>query len=289
MTPSTPRPDAEVQRYHLLRAAVELFQRPPAALEQEELAKARAQASRTGVLESLVLAAPEAQDVVIDRTQVEQAVADVAKRYPDRVAFLADLASNGLDEEGLAHALYRELCFDAVLRRVGSARRPVTDEDIELYYELHRDKFDLPERRAARHILVTINPDYPDNSPEAALRRIQAVARELGRHPEQFAALAQRHSECPTALEEGRLGTLVPGQLYPELDRLLFQLEAGAFGGPVQTQVGYHLILCESIEPSRHIPFAEARERIAQSLDDHRRNKLQKEWVRGLANRAKEA
>ena len=39
-----------------------------------------------------------------------------------------------------------------------------------------------------------------------------------------FADLASRHSECPTALEGGRLGEVVPGQLFPSLDAALFAL-----------------------------------------------------------------
>ena len=196
-------------RYHLLRAASERFQRNVAALEPEQRAEAERQARQTLELESLVLASTEARDVMIPDAQVQDSLKEVASRYDDAEEFRADLARNGLDTAGMTVALRRELTFDAVMQRIAAGHVPIAETDERLFYELHRDRFTAPEQRTARHILITINDDYSENTRSATRARLEAIADKLrtdsgsGDMIQRFARQARRNSECPTALEDG--------------------------------------------------------------------------------------
>lgn len=57
-----------------------------------------------------------------------------------------------------------------------------------------------------------------------------------------FAAIAKKHSLCPSSQQGGALGTFSPGQMVPEFDTVVFTGELGKIHGPVKTQFGYHLI-----------------------------------------------
>jgi peptidyl-prolyl cis-trans isomerase C len=273
---------AQGYRYHLLRNALERFSRNLAQLDEQELDEARRRADRTWDLESLVLTSAEAREVCIPPQQVDTAFAAVASRYPDRAAFEADLRSNGLDEELLRAALRRELVFDSVLLRVAAGRPAVSQIDARLYYELHPERFAVPEQRQARQILVTINDDFADNHRVTAWSRIRRIEETLRHSPRRFAALARRHSECPSALDGGRLGTIRRGQLYPELDSALFSLQEGTITRIIETGLGLHLLLCEKVMPARGIPFARAESRIREHLDARNRRNCQKAWLRTL-------
>lgn len=289
-----PRPE---YRYHVLRVAAERFKSEPCALDATQTAEAHRQARRTFELESLVLSAPEAQGVAILPDRIAAAVAEVRDRYPDEETFQSDLARNGLDREILERALRRELIFDAVMQRVGACRADPTELEERLFYETHRDRFTSPERRAARHILITVNADFPENRRDAARARIERIAERLresrggprGGQTQRFGALARKHSECPTALEEGRLGEAVRGQLYPELDALLFRLREGEMGGPVESEMGFHLVYCERIRPTRTLPFSKARAQIRALLEERRERNCQKQWIAELRERAAES
>jgi|GEM_PF-638842 len=254
-------PDAgAAYRYHLLRAATEQCQCNIPALNEAQRAAAEAQAQRTFALERLVLGSDEAAEVVIAAGGVEQSLAAIAARFETPEAFHADLARNGLDAAGLRHALRRELAFDAVMQRVGGRHSAVTDTDVQRFYELHAERFRTPERRRARHILITVNADYAENTRDAAHARATTLAAELqaagdGTPAQRFARLAHRHSECPTAMEGGALGDIVRGQLFPEVDAALFALPAGSISAPVESQMGFHILLCEGIEPARALPL----------------------------------
>jgi peptidyl-prolyl cis-trans isomerase C len=274
--PSERRPEYS---YHLLRAASERFQTAPNALTAEQRALVERQARQTFDLESLVLSSPEARDTPIPEQRLDEAVGEIRQRYPDDGTFRVDLASNGLDETTLRQALHRELIFDAVMQRIGTHAEAVTVVDERLFYELHHERFVTPERRTVRHILITIQDEPPDNRRAAALARIERVAADLSGQPEHFGALARQYSECPTAMEDGKLGTVPHGRLFPELDAVLFALDEGQISGVVESELGFHLLLCEEIEPSASVTFEQARHKIRAALDARRRRDCQKAWL----------
>ncbi|HYN76258.1 MAG TPA: nitrogen fixation protein NifM [Lamprocystis sp. (in: g-proteobacteria)] len=290
LSPSGPSPQRAEYRYHRLRAAGERFQLGWWALDGSQRAEVERQARRTFDLEDLVLGSVEARAVVIPTEQVDGAVAELRGRYPDADAFAADLERNGLDLETLRGALRRELGFDAVMQLVGSRHAGVDELQDRLFYEVHRERFITPERRTARHILITVNDDFEENRRAAARARIEQIAQRLsgpvGGRVQRFESLARAHSECPTALEGGRLGEVVPGQLYPALDAALFALSAGETGGPVESEMGLHLLLCERIQPARCVPFAEVQPQIRRGIEERQRRNCQKAWINALRQRA---
>lgn len=273
--------------YHLLKVALTSFKKNPFQLDAGELAQARRQADNSYELESLVLATPEALDMVISEAQLADALAEVAGRYEDEQAFKLDLQQNGLDASALREALQRELIFDAVMQRVGARSVDVNDLDVHLFYEMHRERFDVAEKRVARHILITINPDYLENTRPAALARAEQLLSKLAGKSNRFARLAGKHSECPTALEGGKLGTVTRGQLYPELDAELFTLAEGEISQVVESEIGFHILWCEKIIPAKSVPLSKARPRIQEILEQRKRRNCQKNWLSEL-RRAKQ-
>jgi peptidyl-prolyl cis-trans isomerase C len=275
--------------YHLLRGAVERFSKAVPELDAEQLAEAKAQADKTYALESLVLSSDEARDVIIPQEKIEQAVAEIVGRYENHEEFLADMDANGLDEETLRSALYRELLFDAVMNRVGSRSAEINDVDVRIFYEMHKDKFAVPETRTTRHILITINPEFPENTREAALERINTLAERLQAKPKRFAQLARENSECPTAMQDGLLGDIKRGALYPELDAALFDMQEGDVSEVIESEVGLHILLCEKIKPEKATPRVKAEKKIRQHLEERARRACQKAWLEPLKEKSNDS
>lgn len=265
--------------YHFLRAALERFQISVPELNEEQYAEAERIANRSFALESVVLASPEALGVVSSDKDIASAVAEIESRYENHTVFIEDLNRNGLDERVLRSALARELLFNAVMERVSSRIPAVSDLDIQIFYQLHTDRFVRPETRKARHILVTLNDDYPENTYDSAVERLQPLVEKLRRNPGRFKDLARKHSECPTALEGGRLGELTAGKLYPELDTELFAMEEGEISGIIQTEIGLHILYCEKVNKATRVPLARAKKKIRAILEQRQRRACQKAWL----------
>lgn len=265
--------------YHLLRGALEKFQKNIPELSNSQYQQAKTVADKTFALESIVLSTPEARDIVVPDSKLDAAIQEVVGRYTDRESFLLDLQNNGLDEDILRRSLYRELLFDAVMDRVTSKTPDVNDLDVQIFYELHLDRFTKPEKRKARHILITINPEFVENDRLTAQLRINSIAEKLKKNPARFETMVKKYSECPTAMEGGKLGELVEGTLYPELDVVLFTMQEGEISDVIETEMGFHILLCEKINKSITVPLSRARPRIKQILQDRQRNACQRAWL----------
>lgn len=272
--------------YLELKAAQNLFGKPPTALETSEREHVRKMAARQFSLEARVLAAPEARDATVPPASLAAAMDEIRKRYADAADFHADLQHNGLDEAGFLDALERELRVEAILEKVGTRAAQVSDIDVELYYHYHPDQFRRPETRRARHILITLNDDLPDNTRAAAQARIEGIAARLARDPKRFEEQAMKHSECPTALQGGVLGEVPAGQLYPELDAALFRMREGEISGILESPMGLHLLRCDAIAAAAVLTLKEARGPIRTLLEQRRKRVCQGAWVKQLLNSA---
>ncbi|MEW8230795.1 MAG: nitrogen fixation protein NifM [Candidatus Thiodiazotropha endolucinida] len=268
--------------YHLLRNALERFGRNPGQLEPGEFQQVYTSASKSFELESLVLASPEAKGVMISEQQLDQSIEEVVSRYAGKDEFLQDLEANDLDEESLRQALYRELMFDSVLQMVAANSSDVSDIDVNLFYAMHQERFELPEQRQGRHILVTINPDFPENTSDMARKRMEQILEKLAGRTNRFPEFAKRYSECPTAMEGGKLGEVKRGQLYPELDAMLFSMQENEISPVIASEMGYHILLCEMIQPAKRVPISKVKTKIREILEQRQSRNCQKAWLASL-------
>ncbi len=271
-----------VEPYTLLRAALALFEKPPAELSSEELTRAQTQATNEFTLETRVLNSPEAAGVIVPDKELEVAFAEIRGRFDNDENFERALSANALTIETLKTALLRQCKVNTVLERVSARAPSVNDVEVGLYYHSHPEKFYCPEQRSARHILISINPEYPENTRENALQRIEEVAEKLKRKPKKFADLALKNSECPTAFNGGELGNVIAGKLFPELDAVLFALKENEISGVVETEVGFHLIQCLKITHPQTMSLKTATPKIRQLLQERQRRIYQKAWLASL-------
>lgn len=128
----------------------------------------------------------------------------------------------------------------------------------------------------ARHILVRIDAQV---SEEAARRRIVDIRRriELGTN---FAQMARDFSQDPgSAQRGGELDWAYPGDLVPEFERAMFQLQPGQLSEPVRSVFGMHLI--QLLERKRE-PLTEQRLRTAARmvLRDQKLAEAVSDWTR---------
>ncbi len=59
---------------------------------------------------------------------------------------------------------------------------------------------------------------------------------------EDFAKIAQEHSQCPSGQNGGDLGEFSQGQMVPEFDKVVFNEAVNVVHGPVKTDFGFHLL-----------------------------------------------
>ena len=275
-------PDTTIEPYTLLRASLSLFKKPPSELENQQLKQVEVQAGNEFEIETRVLNSNEAVSVIISEHELDRAFAEIRERFETEESFLIALEANQLDEDRLRAALARQCKVNTILERVAARAPKVSEVEVGIFYHSHPEKFRVPEQRIARHILISINPDYPENTRENARRRIEEIAETLKRKPHKFAALALKNSECPTAFNGGELGTLVEGKLYPELDEALFYLKEQEISPVVETEIGFHLIQCQKIIHAETLSLKKASPKIKQLMQERYWRNCQRSWLASL-------
>ncbi|MDD4930271.1 MAG: nitrogen fixation protein NifM [Gallionella sp.] len=272
--------------YLALKAAHKRYGKSPSVLQGDELKYVQSLAQHQRGVEACVLAAIEARDVVVPEASLAALMSEIRGRYPGYDEFTDDLARNGMDEAAFKTAVERELKVSAILEKVATRAVKVSEVDIELYYLYHAEQFRRPETRLARHILLTINKDYAENTREAAEARILEIAGRLVKDPSCFEEQALKYSECPTALQGGELGDLPHGKLYPELDEVLFKLPANGISAVVESPLGFHILRCDAITEAAVLSREQASPRIRALLEQKRRRACQRAWVKQLQEKA---
>lgn len=276
---------AESHPYLTLKIAQSLFQKAPSNLEPAERQRVDQVIARQIKIEQRILSTPEAAQVVLSRSVLDQAIAEIRGRFASEDEYLADLENAGLDPERLAQAIERDLTFEAVLDRVASQATVVSDTDVEIFYLIHRERYRRPENRTLRHILVTINDELHGNERLMAYRKIDEIRTRLLKAPDRFSEHALKDSECPSALNGGLLGTLKRGELYAELEAIAFALRAGELSAVIESPMGFHIIQCVAVEAPGVASLASVREKIRTHLANSRRRAIQKAWITGLFNK----
>lgn len=264
-----------MQAYLELKIAWSLFNKAPDQLSDAEEVRLQRIARRQSEIESCLLAAPEAAGVVIPEATLAAGLAEVRNRYASEEEFAGDLERHGLDPIALAESIRRDLCVEAVLNRVSATCPPVSTVEAEIYYRLHPARFTLPETRRLSHILITW--DTPTQKQQGIVLltglRLRIDSREA------FAKAALAHSQCPTALSGGELGTVKRGQLFAELEPAAFALAEGALSPVIESPVGLHLLRCDAIVPGRTLAFSEVSAKLIAKLSEQRQTQAQKAWI----------
>ena len=271
---------ADTINYRLLRIASERFGTDPDGMNQQQAKEATDIARREMFMEQAILEQPEARQVAVPQAELDSAVQMISKRYESEEEFEEALAANGLDEETLRYSVERELRVEAVLNYISSSVELVDETEARLFYYLHPESFEKPETRVVRHILITINNDFSENTEDAARERIETIRGRVLKHPHRFEQQALQNSECPSALQGGLIGEVKTGTLYPELDAVLFQMKAGQISDVIQTSNGFHILMCESIKPASKAPLSEVLPALQEQLTQRQRVREQKRWLK---------
>jgi len=184
-----------------------------------------------------------------DRFRSSKAVDDAAVQ-----AYYKEHLAQYMNPES-ARLQYAELRLEAL-----AAQQELSDADLRAAYEKAKSRLEVPEKRHARHILITGKDDA------AALAQAQQVLAQV-KSGKDFGELAKQYSQDPgSAQNGGDLGWADRSTFVKPFADALFGMKAGEIAGPVKTQYGYHIIRLDEIQAGKGKSFEEARPEIEAQL-----------------------
>jgi len=176
----------------------------------------------------------------------------------DRQALLVAAQTEGLQNDpkiqaAMAAAANEKLENAYVQQQIAPA---ITDAAVQAEYQKDYANKPGPEQVDARHILVKTQAEA-----EAIIERLN--------HGADFSKLAIKDSIDPGAKNGGELGWFSQNEMVPAFANAAFALQPGQYTKtPVQTQFGWHVILCEGKRTAPPQSFDEVKDQIRQNLAD---------------------
>lgn len=160
------------------------------------------------------------------------------------------LKDNGIDEkfikEQIETNLYMQQFQEQIIKDLD-----LSDSNLEKFFNKHKEDYQDTEVRAS-HILVKT-----EEKAKEVLQKIKAG--------EDFAELAKKYSEDPSASNGGDLGYFKKGMMVSEFDKAAFALKPGEISDPVKTKFGYHIInVIDRKEDKKE--FKDVKENVKQSM-----------------------
>jgi peptidyl-prolyl cis-trans isomerase C len=133
----------------------------------------------------------------------------------------------------------------------------VTDATVQAEYNKDYAGKPGPQQVDARHILVKTQAEA-----EVIIKQLE--------HGADFAKLAVKDSIDPGAKDGGELGWFSQNEMVPAFANAAFALKPGQYTKtPVQTQFGWHVILCEGKRTGPTPSLDDVKDQIRQDLADN--------------------
>ena len=154
------------------------------------------------------------------------------------------------------------------LMKIDDSQMPgaeIDDRALRGYYAQNRDRFEVPDRIRASHILFMTEGETEEELKESETEAAKVL--EEVRAGADFAARARRYSEDPgTADKGGDLGWVTRGQMVPDFEKQAFLLEQGQISDVIKTEYGFHIIKVHERQNAQIQSFEEVKEEIRAEL-----------------------
>lgn len=208
---------------------------------------------------ALVLNEAETQKIQINAAEVDK---DIMRFAPQGMTIEQIAQARKIPVDILRDQTRKKIVSLKLVEKATGVSVDPTDKELQDFYEQNADKFQLPERIAARHILIGVQQNDPPEIKDQKKLKAETMQKELTAKPDQFADFAKKHSTGPSAPRGGDLGEFGRTQMVKPFADAAFAQELGAIGPVVQTAFGYHIIQVTKKTEAGTAPFAQVRERI---------------------------
>jgi len=218
-----------------------LFMVATTGIERDEksIARAQQQALRNLVDEHIQMQEAEKFEQSIADEEVNRSVARLIGRNgldPNEV--VQRLASVGVSIETMRDQVRSEIAWQRIINGLYGSRIRISDAQIDETINRISANASKPNYRVAE-IYIEASPEIGgiDGAMEGARAMIQQVA-----DGAPFPLLAQQFSSSPTAAKGGDMGWIREGELRPEIDKVIVQMEKGNLSTPIQVPGGVYVV-----------------------------------------------
>lgn len=213
---------------------------------------------------AIVLAWAKKNNVEIDGKELDEALLEIRKNYPDDISFKQALSDSNqtLDDykDILKFSLLQKKVFVYLAQKIDSP----PDNEIKEFYEKNKTQFMQKALVRLRQIVF--------EKEDAAQQLYHSL-----NGSSNFADLAKKFSVAPEAKNGGDTGWIERGTL--EIFDKAFSMRVGQRSGVVKSPYGFHIFEVLDKRPESYLKFEQARDTIVRNLRGTKEQAVYTEWL----------
>lgn len=254
--------DKEVREKHLKRLKKEILD---AMIEEKVLAE-KAKEMNLQVTES----------------EVEQGIAEIRSRFKTEKEYQEELGKQAMKLSNMRERVKEQLMTIKLINSEVRAKiSEPKEEEIKKFYEENEEKMVVGEQVRVKQIFFEVKDVSGKGS---ARKKAGRVLTEVRKHPENFVALAEKHSSIPE--NAGDTGYFGRGEKIPEFEKPCFKLKVGEISNIIETPLGYHIVKCIGKKAPEKKTFEESKDYIKNYLFTADMEEKYVRWVRSMRDQA---
>lgn len=211
--------------------------RSPSQRSPEQMQKLHRNMIRGYARQHVLRGEAQSRGLEVDTARVSARLNKLKSRYKSEEQFRKQLARNNLTVDSIRSLLADQLRRQALQQQLQENYEQPTEEEVQSYSQENR-------RIRAQHILIKLGQNAPQAQVDSARQVAQALVDSAKMEGVNFADLARRHSEGPSAERGGDLGFFSRSQMVEEFADAAYALsDSGDVADePVRTRFGFHVI-----------------------------------------------
>jgi foldase protein PrsA len=192
------------------------------------------------------------------------------QQFPKAAEFEKFLANSNQTVSDLLLRVKLNLMSSKIQQKIVKSKSKVTQADITKYYNEHKSRFEVPEKRAVNIILTKT---------EAAASKAKGEVSS----GKSFASVAKSVSIDPLSKSKGGLlPEVVKGQQEQALSAAIFAAKANVLSGPVKTPFGFYIFEVKGVTPGSLQTPAQAQASVRSQLGAQQQQSALSSFVKGF-------
>jgi foldase protein PrsA len=220
----------------------------------------------------LVLQEARLKKITVKQKELDAAIVALRRRFADLKGFGEWMKGQGLTDKSLMESIRQDVVADRVKAALVKDVR-VTDEQVQQYYETHKEQLKTPEVRL--QVIIVKDKAAADDA-LAALRETK-----------DFARVARQRSIGRLAAKGGDTGWVALETLSPTLRKFVGSMKVGQAGGPLQKGNEFLIVRLAEQRPGKTKNLAEVRPQIEPYLLAVKRQEVIRDWLAEKEKKAK--
>ncbi len=273
-----------------VRAAPELQKAAAEAdpSKRSELRKLALKRAMDGLIgERLMESQLKELNIDVADAEIDLAIDDVRKQNNiDGPQFEQLLVSEGYSLASYRQFMKKHLARMKLVNLKVRSKVKVSDEDIKAEYQRGAKVESEDAEVRARHLLVQVAAQATLEQIEAARKKAADLMAEAKKPGVDFAELAKKKSEGPSAADGGDLGFFRRGVMVPEFEKAAFTLPLGGVSEPIRTKFGWHVIKVEERRALQARPFEEVKDALREKILRTQLEKYTEQYIQELRAQA---